>query len=101
MIYVDNNELISDKGNKNSSVKDSDKSRVFFIDFGLGFISVRAEDKAVDLHVLKEALEARHFKHTDKFWSAILKGYKSSKSSAEIIKRLESVEKRGRYKAQY
>jgi len=32
---------------------------VYFIDFGLGFISKKFEDKAVDIHVLKEALEAR------------------------------------------
>jgi hypothetical protein len=32
---------------------------VFLIDFGLSFISSRIEDKAVDLHVLKQAIEAK------------------------------------------
>ena len=33
---------------------------VFFIDFGLSFFSEKIEDKAVDLHLLKEALESKH-----------------------------------------
>ena len=33
------------------------KKEIFFIDFGLSFFSLKDEDKAVDLHVLKEALE--------------------------------------------
>jgi len=45
---------------------------VVFIDFGLSFESSRAEDKAVDLHCLKEALEARHFKHAESFFKAVL-----------------------------
>ena len=31
---------------------------VYFIDFGLGFISPKVEDKAVDLHLIREAFEA-------------------------------------------
>ncbi len=77
------------------------KNKVYFIDFGLGFISPKIEDKATDLHVLKEALEARHFTKAVKFWSEVLKGYKISKNYKETLKRLEAVEKRGRYKSQY
>ncbi|MFH1151707.1 MAG: lipopolysaccharide kinase InaA family protein, partial [Nanoarchaeota archaeon] len=36
---------------------------IFFIDFGLGFFNGKYEDKAVDIHLLKQALEAKHFKH--------------------------------------
>ena len=39
-----------------------DNFKVFIIDFGLGFISPKIEDKAVDLHLIKQALEAKHFK---------------------------------------
>lgn len=74
---------------------------VYFIDFGLGFQSSRIEDKAVDLHVLKEALEARHPKIWQKAWTNIIKGYRKSPNSSLILKQLEKVEKRGRYKAQY
>src|SRR3989338_8147410 len=31
--------------------------KVYFIDFGLSFFSEKAEDKAVDLHLLKEGLD--------------------------------------------
>lgn len=75
--------------------------KVYFIDFGLGFHSSRAEDKAVDLHLIKEALEARHPRINEKAYKAILSGYKSSKNYSSTIRQLEKVEKRGRYKAHY
>lgn len=74
------------------------ESKVYFIDFGLSFESSKIEDKAVDLHLIKHALEAKHFKHYNIFFDAILEGYKISKNAKETIKRLETVEKRGRYK---
>ena len=78
------------------------RNKVYFIDFGLGFESQKAEDKAVDLHVLKEALEAKHFKKADQFWHIILESYKkTSNKEKETLKRLEAVEKRGRYKQAY
>ena len=39
------------------------KEKIYFIDFGLGYISKKIEDKAVDLYLLKQALEAKHFKN--------------------------------------
>lgn len=75
--------------------------KVYFIDYGLGFESNKIEDKAVDLHLIKQALEAKHFKHFEKFFSSVLEGYKISKYSKETLKRLEAVEKRGRYKQAY
>ena len=74
---------------------------VYFIDFGLGFTSQKAEDKAVDLHLIKEALEAKHFSIAKRCFNAILKGYKSSKNSKQVLQRLKKVEQRGRYKLQY
>ena len=75
--------------------------KVFFIDFGLGFHSQKIEDKAVDLHLIKEALEAKHHSIYEQSFKSILEGYKSSKESTKVLKQLEAVEKRGRYKAQY
>lgn len=75
--------------------------KVYFIDFGLGFESNKIEDKAVDLHLIKQALEAKHFKHYKKFFKAILEGYKISKHHDATINRLKAVEKRGRYKGNY
>ncbi len=73
------------------------KNKIYFIDFGLGYISNKIEDKAVDLHLLKQALEAKHFKNWKQLWTTIKSGYKS-KDKKEILERLKKVEKRGRYK---
>lgn len=77
------------------------KDKIYFLDFGLGFESNKIEDKAVDLHLIKQALEAKHFKHFQKFFNAILDGYRLSKNASATLKRLEAVEKRGRYKQAY
>ncbi|MBU0894071.1 MAG: Kae1-associated serine/threonine protein kinase [Nanoarchaeota archaeon] len=74
------------------------KDKIFFIDFGLGYISHKIEDKAVDLHLLKQALEAKHYKHYKQLWKAVESGYKTSNESKKILERLKAVEKRGRYK---
>ena len=71
---------------------------LYFIDFGLGFNSMKIEDKAVDLHVLKQALEARHFQHWKELFKEIEKEYKTSKDSKKVLEQLKKVEKRGRYK---
>ena len=73
---------------------------VFFIDFGLSFFSDKAEDKAVDLHLLKEALESKHYRICDWCFKSAIDAYrKNAKNSGEILKRLESVNKRGRHRA--
>ena len=77
------------------------KKQVFFIDFGLGFISHKVEDKAVDLHLLRQALEAKHFKHWKDLFSSVLKGYSSSKNADKVLTQFKKVEQRGRYKESY
>ena len=73
---------------------------IYFIDFGLSYLSHKIEDKAVDLHLLKQALESKHYKIWEKCFEAALKAYKKeSKEAKEVLKRLETVEKRGRYKS--
>ena len=74
------------------------KDKIFFIDFGLGFISHKFEDKAVDLHLLKQALEAKHFKNWQVLVEEVFKGYEKSRDSKIVFERLKAVEKRGRYK---
>jgi len=71
---------------------------LYFIDFGLGFHSDRIEDKAVDLHLIKQALEAKHFEKHEKFFNAITEGYEASEKVEEVLNRLKKVESRGRYK---
>ena len=75
----------------------SKENKVSIIDFGLGYISKKIEDKAVDLHLIKQALEAKHFKNHEELFKNLIKNYKS-KDSKKVLERLKAVEKRGRYK---
>ena len=68
------------------------------IDFGLSFFSDKLEDKAVDIHLFKQAIESTHYQHTEEFYEEFLKGYKESEEAEPVLKRLEEVEKRGRNK---
>ncbi len=72
---------------------------IFIIDFGLGYISKKIEDKAVDLHLLKQALEAKHFQN----WKVLFEQFQDSYSkeypeSKKIFERMVAIEKRGRYR---
>jgi len=75
-------------------------NKIFFIDFGLGYISHKFEDKAVDIHLFKQALEAKHFRNWEVLFKEFEKGYSKSKDSKIVFERLKAVEKRGRYKDQ-
>jgi len=74
--------------------------KIYLIDFGLGIQNGKYEDKAVDLHLLKQALEAKHFKFHKELFESIKKGYlKIDKTeSKKVLERLTAVERRGRYK---
>ena len=71
--------------------------KIFLIDFGLGFVSRKIEDKAVDIHLIKQALEAKHFQNHKDLFEKFLEGY-NPKEKQKILARLEAVEKRGRYR---
>jgi len=73
-------------------------NKIFFIDFGLGYISSKFEDKAVDIHLFKQALEAKHFQNWKELFKEFEKSYKKSENSKIVFERLKAVEKRGRYK---
>jgi Kae1-associated kinase Bud32 len=73
-------------------------SEIYFIDFGLGFISKRPEDKATDLYLLHEALESTHYDVLKNAWKLILKAYvENYGESNSIINALKKVEMRRRY----
>ncbi len=74
------------------------EDKPYVIDFGLGFISKRIEDRAVDLHLIKQALEAKHWKNYEDHFSSFLEGYKFSKDFQKTLEQLKKVESRGRYK---
>ena len=69
-------------------------NKLYFIDFGLGFVSTKTEDKAVDLHLIRQAFDSKHYRIAEKCFNAVLKAYKDR----SVIKRLEKVELRGRNK---
>ncbi|PSG99484.1 MAG: Kae1-associated kinase Bud32 [Nanohaloarchaea archaeon SW_7_43_1] len=79
----------------NAIVEDS---KVFLIDFGLSFRSHRTEDRAVDIHLLKQVLESSHPEVAEKAWRNFLEGYREYGDSEDVLKQLEEVEQRGRYK---
>jgi Kae1-associated kinase Bud32 len=75
--------------------------QIHFIDFGLGYISRKIEDKAVDLHLLKQALEAKHFKNWEELFEQLSKSYEKTlgkEESKKVFERIRAVEKRGRYR---
>ena len=72
---------------------------VHFIDFGLSFVSNKAEDKAVDLHLLYRALESKHHDIYEQCKPAVMEGYKEGNPGwAAVVARLDKVQKRGRNK---
>jgi len=73
--------------------------KVFLIDFGLSFQSDNIEDKTVDVHVLKEALEAKHFAMSEEAFSLFLETYmQEAVDGHAVVDHLNAVELRGRYK---
>ena len=73
---------------------------VFVIDFGLSQISIKPEDHAVDLRLIKEILNSAHAKIMQSSWKNFLSGYKSVVGSAyyaKITKLVSDIESRGRY----
>jgi len=67
--------------------------KLFLIDFGLGKVSTRLEDKAVDIHLLKECLKSKHHFHWLTYWKVFKKSYGLKKT----FDQLEKVEARTRY----
>ena len=75
---------------------------VYFIDFGLSFLSSRIEDRAVDLHLFRQALESKHHSIWEVCFKEFCREYKKHSDGADVIlERLEQVEKRGRHKNKY
>jgi len=74
-------------------------NEINFIDFGLSFFSEKDEDKAVDLHLMDRALESKHYELYPSCWESVIEGYKQGNPEADkVLKRLETVEGRGRNK---
>lgn len=73
---------------------------VFVIDFGLSQNSIKPEDHAVDLRLIKEILNSAHAKIMQSSWKNFLYGYKHTVGNAyytKIIRLVSDIESRGRY----
>jgi TP53 regulating kinase-like protein len=74
--------------------------KLYFIDFGLSFYSTRLEDKAVDLHLLKQVMKSAHSEIFNKGFKVIIDGYQQIYGSAKpILDNIKEIERRGRYAA--
>lgn len=76
------------------------QNRIYVIDFGLSQVSVKPEDHAVDLRLIKEILNSAHARIMISAWKSFLGGYKSvvgSRYCAKITKLVSDIESRGRY----
>lgn len=69
---------------------------IYIIDFGLSFISVKSEDKAVDLYVLEKSVDSMFGVEIKSFYDGYLS--KSDENSLKVIEKLKEVRKRGRKK---
>ncbi len=76
------------------------KNNVYVIDFGLSQNTIKPEDHAVDLRLIKEILNSAHAKIMVPAWKNFLLGYKSVVGNAnyvKITKLVSDIESRGRY----
>jgi len=76
------------------------QNTIFVIDFGLSQNTIKPEDHAVDLRLIKEILNSAHAKIMEPAWKNFLIGYKSIVGNAnyvKIIKLVSDIESRGRY----
>lgn len=94
--YLHSTEIIhGDLTTSNAMTSNSD---LHVIDFGLAFRSRRLEDKAVDIHLLKQVLKSSHPEVAEDAWESFVEGYSEYEKSDKVLEQLKDVEKRGRYK---
>ncbi len=73
---------------------------IYMIDFGLSQNTIKCEDHAVDLRLIKEILNSAHTEIMEPSWKNFLVGYKSiikKKDFDKIMKSVIDIEQRGRY----
>jgi Kae1-associated kinase Bud32 len=72
------------------------KGSLFLIDFGLGQFGEDDEARGVDVHLVEEALEATDSR-SEELMTAFLAGYQPA-CRKHVLKRLDEIRKRGRYR---
>lgn len=76
----------------------ADTDELSLIDFGLSSFSKKIEDKAVDVHLFRCALESRHTAVWERAFQLFLDGYRRSANAKAVLERFAIVEARGRNK---
>jgi len=74
--------------------------KLYVIDFGLSQKTIKPEDHAVDLRLIKEILNSAHAKIMESSWKNFLSGYKTAVGNSKFIKitnLVSEIESRGRY----
>lgn len=77
-----------------------DDEKIFLIDFGLSFHSQDQEDKGVDLHLLRRALNSTHHEHASESMRSVFLGYEKivgTEAASRVLKKVREIEYRGRY----
>ncbi len=76
------------------------QDKVYVIDFGLSQKTIKPEDHAVDLRLIKEILNSAHASIMEESWKNFLSGYRNvvgTTKYSKIIKLVSEIESRGRY----
>ena len=76
------------------------QDKVYVIDFGLSQKTIKPEDHAVDLRLIKEILNSAHANIMEESWKNFLLGYRKVvglTKYSKIIKLVSEIESRGRY----
>jgi TP53 regulating kinase-like protein len=83
-----------------SNIIKDEHGEIFFVDFGLGEKSSETEARAVDLHLMRRALQSVHFRFAKECFDAVVKGYShvlGTKSMENVLTKAREIERRGRY----
>lgn len=76
------------------------EDKIVFVDFGLGEKTDELESRAVDLHLMKRALQSTHFRFAQDCFDTVMDGYADvlgPETARETLQKIEAIEKRGRY----
>jgi TP53 regulating kinase-like protein len=79
------------------------EGKIFLVDFGLGEKNMEAEERGVDLHLMKRALQSTHFQFAEECFAAVAKGYASvlgADEAKDVLAKVREIERRGRYVAE-
>ena len=79
---------------------DKSIAKFVLIDFGLSIKTMDIEDYAVDFHLVKEVLSSVHQRIFEKAYESFKAGYAGEVGESfygKVVKRVEEIEKRGRY----